>query len=99
MSNENDFDVRKQIFEEIKRFNKNELEELYRILKRESEEISENRNGMFFDLNSLKISTISKIHSWIRFCKVNRQTLETREKEMGDLTHANPGINEWTGDA
>jgi len=95
----NDFEARKQVFEEIKKFNRNELEGVYRILRIEEEEVSENRNGMFFDLLSLKSSTIAGLLRFINFCKENRQVLETREKEMGDLTTANPGINEWNGEA
>jgi hypothetical protein len=43
-----DFEIRKRLYEEIKKFNRTEQEELFRILKRENEEVSENRNGIFF---------------------------------------------------
>ncbi len=49
-----EYDLRKKMYEEIKTFNRTELEELYKLLRRNSEEISENRNGMFFDLLSIK---------------------------------------------
>jgi hypothetical protein len=80
-----DFDSRKKIFEEIKQFNRAEQEQLYRILRHNSEEVSENRNGIFFDLLSLKNETIDKIQTFIEFCVKNRQVFETREKEMSDL--------------
>ena len=87
-----DFDQRKQLFEEIKQFSKPEQEELYRILKRENEEISENRNGIFFDLMILKKETIDKIIEWVSFCSKNRSTFESRETEINNLTCTNPGL-------
>ena len=89
-----DFERRKKLFDEIKRMNRPEQEELYRILRRELEDISENRSGMFFDLLHLKESTIEKIEEWIQFCVKNRSSFESREKQMNDLEKANAGIRE-----
>lgn len=85
-----DFETRKRIFEEVKRFNRTELEELYKILRRGSEEISENRNGMFFDLLSLKDTTVEKIQELIKFCIENRADFEIREKAMSQLIEPTP---------
>jgi hypothetical protein len=85
----NDFEVRKRLHEEIKKFNRTEQEELFRILKRENEEVSENRNGIFFDLTVIKESTLTKIREWITFCKKNTTEFEEREKEMELLTKGN----------
>jgi len=93
MSGDTEFETRRKIFDEIKKFNRTEQEELYRILKRNSEEISENRNGMFFDLMSLKEETIQSILKWIEFCLKNHTALESREKELSDLASANPGLS------
>jgi hypothetical protein len=82
----NDFEQRKRLHEEIKRFNRTEQEELFRILKRENEEVSENRNGIFFDLAVIKESTLQKIKEWIQFCKKNSSEFEEREKELDMLT-------------
>ena len=86
---DHDFEARKRIFEEIKKFNRTEQEELYRILRRCNEEISENRNGIFFDLLSLSQATINNIEEWIKFCLKNRAALETRENEMTTLLNEN----------
>jgi len=83
-----DFETRKRIFEEVKRFNRTELEELYKVLRRGSEEVSENRNGMFFDLLSLKDETLVKIDALIVFCKENRANFEVREKALTDLVNS-----------
>jgi hypothetical protein len=85
MSKDTDFETRKSIFEEIKRFNRTELEELYKVLRRAGEEVSENRNGMLFDLLSVKDDTITKIKELIRFCIENRANFEVREKAMSQL--------------
>jgi len=85
-----EFDQRKKVFEEIKQFSRPEQEELYRIIRREGEEVSENRNGIFFDIMNLKKSTVLKIEEWIVFCLKNRVSFEEREKEMIDLLEANP---------
>jgi len=82
----NDFETRKRLHEEIKKFNRTEQEELFRILKRENEEVSENRNGIFFDLTVIKESTLTKIKEWIAFCKKNTTDFEEREKEIELLT-------------
>ena len=81
-----DFELRKRLHEEIKKFNRTEQEELFRILKRENEEVSENRNGIFFDLTVIKESTLTKIKEWIAFCKKNTTDFEEREKEIELLT-------------
>ena len=87
----NDFENRKRLHEEIKKFNRTEQEELFRILKRENEEVSENRNGIFFDLTVIKESTLNKIKEWIAFCKKNTTEFEEREKEMELLTKGQEG--------
>jgi hypothetical protein len=80
-----DFETRKSVFEEVKRFNRTELEELYKVLRRAGEEVSENRNGMFFDLLSLKDDTVLRIKELIQFCIENRANFEVREKAMSQL--------------
>ena len=81
-----DFETRKKLYDEIKKFNRTEQEELFRILKRENEDLSENRNGIFFDLTTIKENTLNKIKEWIQFCKRNTSEFEEREKEIHLLT-------------
>ena len=85
MNKDIDFETRTTIFEEVKRFNRTELEELYKVLRRAGEEVSENRNGMFFDLLSVKDDTVTKIKELIQFCIENRANFEVREKAMSQL--------------
>ena len=80
-----DFEARKRVFEEVKKFSKMEQEELYRILVKNEEYISENKNGMYFDLMNLKDETLNNISSFIIFCNENRKSFEQREKAMNEL--------------
>ena len=93
-----DYEIRKRIFDEIKRFEKTEQEELYRILRRCNEDLSENKNGIFFDLMNLRQSTIEEIKKWISFCQKNKESFESREKEMSQLEEElhNPNEEETT---
>lgn len=86
MSRDTEFEKRKKISDEVKKFNRTEQEEMYKILKKNGEEISENKNGMFFDLMNLKETSISKIEELIQFCSENRRNFEMREKEMSNYS-------------
>jgi hypothetical protein len=94
MNTSGDFELRKRMFDEIKQFNRTEQEELYRILKKNGEEVSENRNGIFFDLMILKEETIQKVQEWVEFCRKNNSDLKSREDTLNQLTRQNPGITE-----
>ena len=87
MQKDSEFEERKKIFEDIRLCNKTELEELYRILVRCKEEVSENKNGMAFDLMNVKLETIHEIRTWITFCKENRASFAAREREMTELAN------------
>ncbi len=89
-----DYEARKRIFEEIKKFTRTEQEELYRILKRNEEEVSENKNGMFFDIMNLKLTTINDIKEYIQFTTTNREELAEREQTLIQLQTENPGITQ-----
>ncbi len=86
MSSNTDFEKRKKMLEELKKFTRAEQEELYMILRKNGEEVSENRNGMFFDLLNLNETTIEKINKLIIFCNENRNSFESREKTLLNLT-------------
>ena len=80
-----DYDTRKQIYDEIKKMNRTEQEELFRILKKCNEEVSENKNGIFFDLMNLQQDTIKQIQEWLSFCNRNKVHFEIREKAIQEL--------------
>jgi hypothetical protein len=59
---------------------------VYRILKRNSEEVSENRNGLFFDLAMLKQKTADELHGWSSFCIQNTSLFNERSKVLEELS-------------
>ena len=84
MSNYNeiqDYELRKQILEDLKLLNKSEQEEIFRILKISNSFFSENSNGIFFDMSRLDIEVFGQIVKFLEFCKKNRKNFESREEE------------------
>jgi hypothetical protein len=86
MNIDKDFEERKKMLDEIKKFTRTEQESLYHILREQSEELSENKNGIFFDLLNLRVDTIQEIKKLIEFVTQNRMNFESREKEMNSLS-------------
>jgi hypothetical protein len=75
-----DYDRRKEFCKDIGLLSRPELEELYRILRREGGEFSENSNGIFFDVSSLPTHIFEALWKFIDFCKSNAKNLEERSK-------------------
>ena len=81
-----DYERRKELSKDIGALSRPELEELYRILRREGGEFSENSNGIFFDVLALPVNVFEAIWKFINFCKSNAKSLEERSKVIGDLS-------------
>lgn len=81
----NDYETKKQVLESIKTLSKEEYQELFRILKRNNIEYTENSNGIFFDLTPLDADTFQKIVTFLDFCKEQRKSEEVRSNEMNML--------------
>lgn len=73
-----DYEQRKEFAKEINTLSRPELEEIYRILKREGGAYSENSNGIFFDIASLPAPVFLALWNFIKFCKSNAKDLEER---------------------
>ena len=71
-----EYDQRRKLWEGIKSLIKSEQEELYRILKRNEVEITENTNGIFFDVGKLSQTIITQIEKFLQFCSQNRLNFE-----------------------
>lgn len=81
-----DYERRKELSKDISALSRPELEELYRILRREGGEFSENSNGIFFDVSALPVHVFEALWKFINFCKSNAKSLEERSKVIGDLS-------------
>lgn len=82
---QDEYDRRRKLWEAIKILIKSEQEELYRILKRNEVEVTENTNGIFFDVGKLSQTVVAEIEKFLQFCQQNRVNFEQRDKEMENL--------------
>jgi len=76
-----DYDIRKQLLEDLKILNKMEKEEIFRIIKSTGSMYTENSNGIFFDVSKLNNSVFDQLVVFINFCKQNRENFTSREEE------------------
>ena len=56
-----------KIKEKINFLNKNEYYEIYKIIKKNNETFSSNKNGIMFDLLKIKEETIEKINNFLKY--------------------------------
>jgi hypothetical protein len=76
------YEERKKVFELMKLLVKSEQEEIFRIIRKEKENYTENSNGIFFDLSIISDETYNQIKSYLDFCMKTRQDDAERLKEL-----------------
>ena len=81
--------VRKALFDNIKTLVKSEYEEVYRILRRNNEPLTENSNGIFFDVMDISDDTYTEMEKYMNFCLRNRKNHEERLHEIQTLRPLN----------
>lgn len=79
--NQEEYDQRRLFLDEMKILVRGEQEEVYRILRKHRCEMSENSNGVFFDLCKIPAEAFDALKKFMEFCRQNRIDLETREEE------------------
>ena len=80
-----DYEARKQFLEDLKLLDKNEYEEVYRLIHRDGVDYTENSNGVFFDLTMLSNTTFLKLTQFMELCKAQRKSEEARVQELNHL--------------
>jgi hypothetical protein len=80
------YDQRKQFFENLKILVKSEYEEIFRILKKNHEDFTENSNGIFFDVVAVSETTFEQFQEYMHFCLENRRAEEGRTKQLASLS-------------
>ncbi len=80
-----DYETRKQVLEDIKLLSKEEYHEIFRIIKRNNVDYTENSNGVFFDLGSLADEIILELQKFLEFCKEQRNSEKARTQELESL--------------
>ncbi len=58
---------------------------MFRILKTEGAEFTENSNGIFFNIWDLSTDCFNKLNEYMRYCMLVRQEDETRAAEIESL--------------
>jgi dsDNA-specific endonuclease/ATPase MutS2 len=79
------YDERKQLNESLQQLVKPEFEEIFRILKKNKESLTENNNGIFFNFMEISDTSCQQIKKFISFCMENRVSEMNRKKEMETL--------------
>ena len=85
MSNPPTLENKKQFLEELKVLTKDEYGEIFRIIKNNNVEYSENSNGIFFDLNVVDDEVFLKLTKFMELCLATRNDEAVRTKEIDTL--------------
>jgi hypothetical protein len=80
-----DYERRKCFLEELKHLTNDQYQEVFRIIKRNEVEFSENSNGIFFDIASLSSDIFKQLEQIIELSKVQNKSEEERNKELNTL--------------
>jgi len=87
--NPSDYEQRKLFLDDLKSLTKDEYEEIYRILKRNQVDFSENSNGIFFDLVAVSPEVFELLQTFMELCKTQRNAEIVRTQEMETLREQN----------
>ncbi len=79
------YDRRKLFVEELKTLEKNDYEELFRLLKKSEIEFSENSNGIFFDVTNLSESNFILLEEFMIRLKKQKDDESQRVQELNAL--------------
>lgn len=84
-SQTDNYEAKKAMLDDIKDFSKDECQELFRILKQNNVQYTENSNGIFFDLVPIDNDTFYKLQNFIDFTKAQKKSEEVRVSELNIL--------------
>lgn len=59
----------------------NELAEIFKIIKKNNEKYSTNKNGIFVNLTTLKRATVIELSNFLYFCENNDKIFDKEEEE------------------
>lgn len=79
------YEDRKQFLEQLSILSRSELEEVFRIIKRNTDMYSENTNGIFFDVAALREDTFTRLHEFMNFCIKNREDQKQYIETMNSI--------------
>jgi hypothetical protein len=80
-----DQEERRRFAESLPLLSKAEYENIFRILKTEGAEFTENSNGIFFSIWDLSDNCFQKLNDYMRYCMLVRQEDQVRSAEIESL--------------
>ena len=86
----------KDLKKSINNLQENEYIEIFKIIKKDTDKYTENRNGIFINMSKLQNSTLLKVQKFVKFCNENRISLNNnldKMEEIRDLIN-NSNIND-----
>jgi hypothetical protein len=84
-TSKNEYESRKLFLEELKQLSKPEHEEIFRIIKRNQVDYTENSNGVFFDLQLVSTEIFTQLQKFMELCIAQRANEESRTNELNVL--------------
>jgi len=70
-----------EIKNKVEILTENELAEIFKIIKKNNEKYSTNKNGIFVNLTTLKRATIIELSNFLYFCENNDKIFDKEEEE------------------
>lgn len=76
---------RKHFLDNLKGLTKSEYAEIVRILQKHEVHVSENKNGIFFNVAGLSQNVFNDLEKFLCFTQTNRQSLADRDTILSTL--------------
>jgi hypothetical protein len=88
-----DYEERKRFLEFLPRLSKPQYEQMFRILKANGGEYTENSNGIFFDIAKLNDKCFEEMNSFMKYCVLQKEEEDARMKELESLRSTSEILN------
>jgi hypothetical protein len=75
-----EYENRKNFLDKLKNLSKTEHEHIFKLLKDNSANFSENSNGVFFDISTVSNELYAKLEAYMNFCTEVNKEQELREE-------------------
>lgn len=76
-----EYELRRKFLEDLKILSKTEHENMFKILKEDVNDFSENSNGIFFDVSKIGNSAFAKLQVYMDFCMQVRKEQASRDED------------------
>jgi hypothetical protein len=76
-----EYELRRKFLEDLKILSKTEHENMFKILKEDVNDFSENSNGIFFDVSKIGNTVFVKLQAYMDFCMQVRKEQASRDED------------------